>query len=248
MLQLKFFYATFQIAKKHKFARETKMVLALKKFEAIETAETVLPFGAKLRLVKSESFAPEEYLEFEREADERHEFIDGKIVKMAGESLSHSRISVNLTTEISVQLRQKNCEALSPNMKVRTTTKSLFAYPDLTVVCGEPKFHDVKKDVLINPKVIFEVLSPSTERYDRGEKFQYYKNETPSLADYILVSQEQILVEQFTKQADEIWLYRSFDSAENVLRIESIEAEVLLQNIYLRVKFPPEEVLAEELL
>ena len=222
------------------------MALALKKFDEIETAETILPFGAKLRLVKSVFFAPEEYLEFEREAGERHEFINGKIIKMAGESLSHSRISVNLTTEVSLQLRQKHCEALSPNMKVRTTTKSLFAYPDLTVVCGEPKFHDVKKDVLINPKVIFEVLSPSTERYDRGEKFQYYKNETPSLADYILVSQEQILVEQYTKQPDGLWLYRSFDQAEDILKIESIESEVVLRNIYLRVEFPLEDVLAEE--
>ena len=222
------------------------MALALKKFDEIETAESILPFGAKLRLVKSTPVLPEEYLEFEREATQRHEYIDGKIIKMAGESLSHSRISVNLTTELSVQLRHKDCEALSPDMKVRTTTKSLFAYPDLTVVCGEPKFHDVKKDVLINPKVIFEVLSPSTERYDRGEKFQYYKNETPSLVDYILVSQEQVLVEQYTKQADESWRYRTFDRAEDSLKIESIEAEVLLQDIYLRVEFPPEDVLAEE--
>ncbi len=248
MLQLKFFYATFQIAKKQKFVRETKMALPIKKIEAIETAEMILPFGAKLRLIKNTPVSPEEYLEFEREAEERHEFINGKIVKMAGESLSHSRISVNLTTEIGVQLRQKNCEALSSNMKVRTTTKSLFAYPDLTVVCGEPKFHDVKKDVLINPAVIFEVLSPSTERYDRNEKFQYYKNETPSLADYILVSQDKFLVEQFTKQEDESWRYRSFDRAEDVLQIDSIEAEVALQDIYLRVEFPPTEDLTEELL
>ena len=222
------------------------MALALKKFEAIETAEMVLPFGAKLRLVKSTPFFPEEYLKFEREAEERHEFIDGKIIKMAGESLSHSRICINLAVEFGSQLRRKKCEALSPNMKVRTTTKSLFAYPDLVIVCGEPKFHDVKKDVLINPSVIFEVLSPSTERYDRGEKFQYYKNETPSLTDYILVSQDQILVEQFTKKADGSWVYRSFNKSEDVLRIESIEAEVLLQDIYLRVEFPQAEILTEE--
>ncbi len=225
------------------------MALALKKFEAIETAEAVLPFALKLQIVKNSNaivFSPDEYLEFEREAEERHEFIDGKIIKMAGESLSHSRICMNLAVEFGSRLRGKNCEGLSPNMKVRTTTKSLFAYPNLTIVCGEPKFHDVKKDVLTNPKVIFEVLSPSTERYDRGEKFQYYKNETPSLADYLLVSQDRILIEQFTKQADESWLYRSFDKAEDVLQIKSIEVEVLLQDIYLRVKFPQAEILTEE--
>ncbi len=222
------------------------MGLALKKFEAIETAESILPFGAKLRLVKSKPFAPEEYLKFEREADERHEFIDGKIIKMAGESLAHSQINFSLSGIFYNKLLNKPCQGLSPNMKVRTTTKSLFAYPDLVIVCGKPIFHDEKKDVLINPQVIFEVLSPSTERYDRGEKFQYYKNETPSLTDYLLVSQERILVEQFTKQTDESWLYRSFDKAEDILRIESIEAEVLLQDIYVRVEFPQAEDLTEE--
>ena len=222
------------------------MALALKKFEAIEAAEVVLPFRAKLRLIKAESFSPEEYLEFEREATERHEFIAGRVIKMAGESLSHSRICVNLISEFASQLRRKQCEALSPNMKVRTSTKSLFAYPDLTIVCGEPKFHDVKKDVLINPKVIFEVLSPSTERYDRGDKFQYYKNETPSLADYVLVSQDQILVEQFTKQANGTWIYRSFEKLEDSLQIESIDCDVSLQDIYLRVEFPQnEEIILE---
>ncbi len=225
------------------------MSLALKNFEGIETAEAVLPFKTYLRAVESENgiiFSPEEYLEFERQAEERHEFIGGKIIKMAGESLSHSRISVNLTAEISIRLRQTNCEALSSNMKVRTTTKSLFAYPDLTVVCGAPKFHDVKKDVLVNPAVIFEVLSPSTERYDRAEKFHFYRDETPSLTDYILVSQDKFLIEQFTKQETGNWLYRYFNKAEDALKIESIEAEVLLRDIYLRVEFPLEDVLAEE--
>ncbi len=209
------------------------MTLALKKFEAIETAETILPFGAKLRLIKTKSFTPEEYLEFEREAEERHEFIDGRIIKMAGESLSHSQLCINLAVEFGFQLKGKNCQGLSPNMKVRTTTKSLFAYPDLTVVCGNPEFHDEKTDVLTNPMAVFEVLSPSTERYDRGDKFQYYKNETPGLTDYILVSQDRILVEQFTKQANGTWIYRSFEKVEDFLRIESIECGVSLQDIYL---------------
>jgi Uma2 family endonuclease len=220
------------------------MTLALKKFEAIETAENILPFKLKLRVVKGGDtpiFTPEEYIEFERESEEKHEFIEGRIVKMAGESLSHSRICINLAVEFGSQLRRRNCEALSPNMKVRTTTESLFAYPDLTIVCGEPQFHDIKQDVLINPIAIFEVMSPSTERYDRGEKFQYYKNETPSLTDYILVSQDQILVEQFTKQTSGTWLYRSFERTEDLLTIASIECEVLIEDIYLRVELPETE-------
>ncbi len=123
---------------------------------------------------------PEDYLTFERESDTRHEFLDGEIYAMAGESLPHSRICVNLSGEVRQQLKGKRCEALSSNMKVRTSSASLFAYPDLTIVCGEPLFHDRKKDVLTNPKVIFEVLSPSTAEYDRTMKFQRYRmgNET----------------------------------------------------------------------
>jgi Uma2 family endonuclease len=118
---------------------------------------------------------PEGYLNFERESDERHEFIDGEIYAMAGESLSHSRIYINLAAEVGNALKGKSCEALSSNMKVRTSTASLFSYPDLTIVCGEPQFHDLKKDVLVNPQVIFEVLSPSTAEKKRTTKFQKYR-------------------------------------------------------------------------
>jgi Uma2 family endonuclease len=210
------------------------MSIAQRKIKTIDAKKNLSK--RSLYFVKSPRILVENYLEFERNADERHEFFDGRVIKMAGESLSHSRICINLTTEIGSQLRRKNCEALSPKMKVRTATESMFSYPDLTIVCGEPKFHDTKKDVLINPTVIFEVLSPSTERYDRGEKFQFYKNETPSLQDYILVSQDQILIERFTKQADETWVYRTYQIGKT-LKIESAECEILLEDIYLRVEF-----------
>ncbi len=123
---------------------------------------------------------PENYLIFKREADTRHEFLDGEIYAKAGESRPHSRICMNLAREVGNSLKGKRCQPLSPNMKVRTLSASLFAYLDLTIVCGEPLFHDRKKDVLTNPKVIFEVLSPSTAEYDRTMKFQRYRmgNET----------------------------------------------------------------------
>ncbi|MCA1623158.1 MAG: Uma2 family endonuclease [Acidobacteria bacterium] len=120
-------------------------------------------------------YSPEEYLELERRAETRHEFVDGIIYAMAGESLSRSRICINLAGEIRAKLKGKNCEALSPNMKVRAESKGMFAYPDLSVVCGEPIFHDKQRDVLFNPKVIIEVLSPSTGRYDQTKKFFRYR-------------------------------------------------------------------------
>jgi Uma2 family endonuclease len=188
-------------------------------------------------------YAPEEYLTFEREADTRHEFLDGEIYQMAGESLSHSRVCMNLAREVGNRLKGKPCEALSPNMKVRTSSSSLFAYPDLTIVCGEPLFHDTKKDVLVNPQVIFEVLSPSTENYDRTTKFQRYRMGNESLTDYVLVSQDKIFVEHFTKQSGGDWLYRSYGEIGDVLEIETIECDLHVREIYDRIEltFEPEE-------
>lgn len=142
-----------------------------------------------LAKLKTETvFTTEDYLKFERESSSRHEFLDGEIYSMVGESLSHSRVCMNLAREMGNKLKGKSCEALSPNMKVRTSTASLFSYPDLTIVCGEPQFHDTKKDVLTNPKVNFEVLSPSTAEYDRSKKFIRYRMGNETLTDYILVS------------------------------------------------------------
>ncbi len=195
------------------------------------------------RLKTADVFTPEDYLIFEREGDARHEFIDGEIYAMAGESLSHSRVCVNLMGEAREKLKGKSCEVLSPNMKVRTSTESLFSYPDLTIVCGEPQFHDRKKDVLTNPRVIFEVLSPSTADYDRTTKFQRYRLGNETLTDYILVSQDKPFVEHFTKQADGNWIYKSFGALEDVLSIKSVECELSLSEIYDRIEFEiePEE-------
>lgn len=183
--------------------------------------------------------SPEEYLEFEREALGRHEYLDGSVYAMAGESLSHSRICTNLSGEVRSKLKGKPCEPLSPNMKVRTSNASLFSYPDLTIVCGEPTFHDAKTDVLTNPKIIFEVLSPSTADYDRTLKFQRYRMGNETLTDYILVSQERPFVEHFWKQADSNWLYKSCGDVTDELKLESIGISLSLSEIYDRVEFGP---------
>lgn len=197
-----------------------------------------------LAKIKTENpLTPEEYLEFERKSDVRHDFLDGKIYAMAGESLSHSRICVNLSGEVRSKLKGKSCEALSPNMKVRTSTASLFAYPDLTIVCGEPLFHDTKKDVLTNPKVIFEVLSPSTAEYDRAKKFQRFRLGNETFTDYVLISQDYAFVEHFTKRSDGNWIYKSYGNMDDILIIETIDCELSLREIYDRVelKEPPED-------
>lgn len=186
---------------------------------------------------------PEEYLELERAATERHEFLDGEIFQMAGESLSHSRVCVNLTREVGNGLLGKPCEALSSNMKVRTSPASLFSYPDLTIICGEPVFHDRKKDVVVNPRVIFEVLSTSTEKYDRTKKFQRYRLGNETFTDYILISQETVLVEHFHKHENGSWTYENYHDTADVLRLGEIELELVLERLYDRVEVAP---LAEE--
>ncbi len=192
---------------------------------------------AKVKLDRQ--FSPEEYLEFERGSADRHEFIDGQIHAMAGESLAHSQVCTNLSGEARTALKGKPCQVLSPNMKVRTSNASLFSYPDVTIVCGEPRFHDSKTDVLINPTVVFEVLSPSTERYDRTTKFMRYRMGNETLIDYILVSQEKPFVEHFTRQEDGDWRYRSYSSLTDSFEIESVECSLNLAEIYDRVEFEP---------
>lgn len=190
---------------------------------------------------KDKRYSPEEYLELERHASARHEFYEGEIYAMAGETLKHSQICINLAREVSPQLKGKPCQALSPHMKARAETKGLFAYPYLTVVCGEPVFHDRKRDVLLNPRVIFEVLSPSTERYDRTMKFFKYRQEIRELTDYIIVSQDSAFVEHYEKQTDGRWVHTVIGNLENVLNIASIDCALSLAEIYDRV-----EVVAEE--
>jgi Uma2 family endonuclease len=201
-----------------------------------------------LALIKSASYSPEEYLDFERGSEVRHEFVDGVIYEMAGESLAHSRICVNLAAEIRNALKGSNCEALSPNMKVRAENKGMFAYPDLSIVCGEPQFHDEQKDVLLNPKVIIEVLSPSTQRYDQTKKFFRYRKEIPSLTDYVLIYQDSPFIEHHEKHSDGRWVFNAFDGLEDTFRLASIKGcEIPLVEIYDRVEFPkPAEDPADE--
>jgi len=183
-------------------------------------------------------FSVEKYLDFERIQAERHEFLDGSVYAMAGESPRHSSICYNLYGITHNQLRGKRCRGFSPNMKVATNEKGLFSYPDLAIVCGEPKYHDEKSDVLTNPKVIFEVLSPSTEHYDRGEKFLRYVNGIESLSDYILISQDKPLIEIFSKQQNGEWEKNEVEGLESIIKIDSIECEISLSELYELIEFP----------
>lgn len=182
------------------------------------------------------AISAEQYLRMERTSEIRHEFIDGLVYAMAGESPDHSTICFNLATVIGSQIRGKSCRGFSPNMKVRTGLGDLYAYPDLMIVCGEPKFHDKHGDVLLNPTVIFEVLSPSTEKYDRGEKFRRYRTQIESLQDYVIVSQDKPRIEHHQRQTDGTWLASELNGLDGVLKISSMDCHVPLSEVYLNTK------------
>ena len=186
---------------------------------------------------------PEEYLTREREAFERHEWLDGLIYAMAGESPQHSLISSNVNAILNLQLRGKPCAVYSPNMKVysrlpaETGLKGLFSYPDTTIVCGQALFHDKQRDVLTNPRVVIEVLSPTTERYDRGKKFLRYQ-QNPSLTDYVLIAQSYPSVEHYLRQVNGSWVYSVTTALTASVVLGSLECELPLAEVYDRIEFP----------
>jgi Uma2 family endonuclease len=187
----------------------------------------------------------DEYLRLERLAEERHEYLDGMIYAMAGESPDHGRICVNLTMSLGAQLRRAGCEVFSKDLKVRCgplprtqrSRRGLFAYPDLVVVCGALEFHDQAQEVLINPTVIIEVLSLSTEAFDRGEKFRRYRTWLPTFTDYVLVAQDQPVIEHYHRGEDGLWTLRTLEGLEAQLHLETIGCTVALAEVYERVAF-----------
>jgi Uma2 family endonuclease len=185
------------------------------------------------------TYTPEEYLAFERTAKTKHEYLDGQIYAMAGGSPQHNQICFNLAGEIHPQLKGTSCIGYTSDQKIRTELMDLFSYPDLTIVCGEPRFHDKDQDVILNPKVIIEVLSPNTENYDRREKFTRYQS-LKSLSDYILVAQDRPGVEHFVRQKGKRqWLFTIETEMSAEIVIASINCRLKLADIYDRVAFPP---------
>src|SRR2546425_9750990 len=149
---------------------------------------------------------PEEYLELERKAEIKSEYLDGEMFAMSGVTREHSTIVVNVTTELNVQVKGRPCEVHGPDLRVKVSPTGLYTYPDVAVICGEPQFEDPHFDTLLDPHLIIEVLSDSTESYDRGKKFAHYRA-IDSLREYILVSQTEYRIERFCRQDDGSWLY-----------------------------------------
>jgi Uma2 family endonuclease len=184
---------------------------------------------------------PEQYLEIERAADCKSEYYNGRMYAMAGASFTHGVIVGNLTRHFGNALEKRPCFVVPNDLRLRVAPTGLFTYPDLAIVCGEPRFADGRVDTLLNPTVIVEVISPSTEAYDRGFKFAQYRG-VESLQEYMLVSQTEPLVEIFRRDGNGEWVLSAISGAEGTCRLRSLDCELPLAAIYQKVTFAAEDV------
>jgi Uma2 family endonuclease len=181
--------------------------------------------------------SPEEYLAFERSSEQRHEFADGEIFAMSGGTREHSLVAVNIAGELRLALLDRPCEVHASDMRIKIQATKRYLYPDASVVCGPPAFEDATRDTLLNPVVIVEVLSDSSEAYDRGDKFGQYRT-IETLKEYVLASQKEARIEHFRRLPDGSWLLRILQRGDRV-RLESIDGEIAVDRAYLKVFDPP---------
>ena len=177
---------------------------------------------------------PAEYLASERKATTKSEYFAGQIYAMSGASRAHNLIVANLISAFHAQFSERACEVYANDMRVKVESTGLYTYPDVLVVCDEPRFEDAGLDTLLNPTVLVEVLSPSTEAYDRGEKFSHYRH-LESLQEYVLVAQNRIRVEHYRRQGEK-WLLTEFDDLVDIISLPSIACELSTLAIYAKVK------------
>jgi Uma2 family endonuclease len=179
-----------------------------------------------------------EYLECERRAEFRSEYFDGEMFAMVGGTRAHSLIATNLAGELRAALKQTNCVADNTDLRVKIEATGLFTYPDVSVVCGEQRFLDDELDTLLNPTLIGEVLSDSTEAYDRGKKFEHYR-QIPGCREYLLVSQKEPRIEQFVRQPDGEWILREATGPDAQIRLPSLGISLRLAEVFAKVIFTP---------
>jgi Uma2 family endonuclease len=184
--------------------------------------------------LKTHLFSSKEYLTWERQAEAKHEYYRGEIYAMAGATRKHNLIAGNVLGVLHLQLRKRPCEVYPSDMRVKITPTGLYTYPDVVVVCDRPQFDDDERDTLLNPTVLVEVSSPSTEDYDRGDKFAHYRT-LASLVDYLLIAQERLHVEHYQRQPGGAWLLREYRALDQVVEIASIGCQLTLADVYQKV-------------
>lgn len=180
---------------------------------------------------------PQEYLARERRAEFRSEFYRGEMFAMAGASWEHCLITDNMARETGNQLKGGPCRVVTKDMRVRVEATGLYTYPDIVIICDQPRFEDNVLDTLLNPTALVEVLLESTERYDRGDKFAQYRR-IPSLREFVLVAQDRVRIERYVRQPDDNWLLTEFADANGTFEYTSVPARISIAEIYRGVEFP----------
>jgi Uma2 family endonuclease len=180
--------------------------------------------------------SPAEYLAIERASQEKHEYFNGEMFAMTGASRKHNAISGNLVRRLLNGLEGGPCEAWNSDLRVKVSQTGLYTYPDVIVGCDEPQFEDEHFDTLLNPRVIIEILSPSTEAYDRGEKFEHYRR-VDSVQEYLLVAQNRVHIEHFRRDSDGGWKFHETEKLTGEIRLESVSCLLRVSDIYARVQF-----------
>ena len=180
--------------------------------------------------------SPEEYLERERQAETKSEYLRGEVFAMAGGSLRHALIISNLSGELRNKLRNRQCIAVSSDARLAVALAGLYTYPDVMVICGQAEFADNRTETVINPIIIIEVLSESTKSYDLGAKFHYYRS-LPSLMEYLTVAQSEVHIEHNVRQKSGQWLLTDYGNPDAVLNLPSLDVEVRIADIYEKVEF-----------
>lgn len=178
--------------------------------------------------------SPEEYLAVERASEGKSEYLAGEVFAMVGASKRHNLITANIIRVLGNQLLDRPCNVYPSDMRVKVSPLGKYTYPDVVVACEEEEFDDEEKDTLLNPVVVIEVLSESTEAYDRGRKFEHYQY-IKSLTAYLLVSQEPYRVEQYVRQGGPEWKYYEYHAAEDVVKIDVIGCELNLRDVYAKI-------------
>jgi Uma2 family endonuclease len=189
-----------------------------------------------MQLIAKQYYTPEEYLELEATAEYKSEYIDGQIIPMAGASINHNRISLNLSSGLNFAFRNQNYEVFMGDMRLWIPQKLIYTYPDVIIITGEPEFFNNRTDTITNPQVIIEVLSKSAKSYDREDKFAAYRT-IPTFQEYLLIDQNRIHVEQFFKTGKKRWTLCEYDAEDGNISLETIPFEISLQDLYNKVKF-----------
>lgn len=184
-----------------------------------------------MAVARRKLYTPEEYLALEEKSEIRHEYFNGEIVAMAGGTVNHNLLVLNTVVALRNALGKRPCKVFAEGMRLHIAPKNMYTYPDVMVVCGKIEFQPGRSDVVLNPTVIFEVLSKSTRHYDRTDKFAAYR-QLPTLQEYVMIEQDRVYVERLRKTKSKLWTFQAFDKPDATLQLPSLDLEIVIETLY----------------